>query len=395
MQAAGSEQPAYEWPVNLRQPDIQVRYDGHQCVVSRSGHEVTRVATDRILGWVDPSIPSLDCIGQSPTGRPPLYQWLIPFLLPDDRSLLLAALVGPLGQDKSLAFICPLRDSPGKAVLGWRLVRGDRAIPLSPIQIDASGAEPVLGRLSVESIRPIVIEFASNFSVALVERPLGLRYRQVSRIRGGGTVQHFRGFGLLRAGVPRLGAEALGSAHPAFLQFNRLQSAVEAPFVSSAPRWRIVAPGLNLWGKCQTEGCEAFQQWVIIHCVHRGRNGESLHTGRFELPTVCNEARCPSCSQLAENVRSCGFYRCYYQISGRIHGQDEVIETEPQAAPMSGSWRYFNDLESEDVPWEDLAITITEALAAPSSSGPCDPLYKFIEGVGDVLGQLSDDWFGR
>ena len=46
--------------------------------------------------------------------------------------------------------------------------------------------------------------------------------------------------------------------------FNNLKNMRIENFSSKAPKWRIVIPGLNLYGKCNTPTCEAYNNVIWI-----------------------------------------------------------------------------------------------------------------------------------
>lgn len=86
-----------------------------------------------------------------------------------------------------------------------------------------------------------------------------------------------------------LPADARARGFPGF-RFASMASTIRRDWSAVAPAWRIATNGLNLEGKCNTAGCRARGQWVIV------RVGFSalfdMASGRFGK--VCPEVSAPS-----------------------------------------------------------------------------------------------------
>ena len=56
-----------------------------------------------------------------------------------------------------------------------------------------------------------------------------------------------------------------GGALTKFVDLTNIAGAIRDFFSKSAPKWRIVNPGLSLEGRCTTEKCEAYKNLVIVN----------------------------------------------------------------------------------------------------------------------------------
>jgi hypothetical protein len=90
----------------------------------------------------------------------------------------------------------------------------------------------------------------------------------------------------------------------------------------SAPKWRLVAPGLSIEGKCTNKHCEAFQHMVI--CNLRFRNFDLLAEDGL---------MCPLCMNFIIG-RKPAFNNCFYRIVA-LKRRDPKIYRQP--------WQLAND----------------------------------------------------
>ena len=93
------------------------------------------------------------------------------------------------------------------------------------------------------------------------------------------------------------------------LNFSDLKSLKILTFSSSAPNYRNVCEGLTLEGTCRLEGCEAFNQNVLLQ----------VGMGQFNLAEIIHFQKCPICAQEINHstIMTMGFTKCYYQVTGK------------------------------------------------------------------------------
>ena len=82
------------------------------------------------------------------------------------------------------------------------------------------------------------------------------------------------------------------------LEFNKMESKINKPFVSTAPPYRIVGKGLNLEAECNNKGCEAFgkKTWV-----HKGFK-------HFNIAKEISKCNCPLCGKITLPAVNVGYY---------------------------------------------------------------------------------------
>ena len=86
-------------------------------------------------------------------------------------------------------------------------------------------------------------------------------------------------------------------------------------FSKSAPEWRYVKKGLNLFGICQNNSCKAFKEEVIFN-----REREGIINEKFNLQENIENIICPICGGIVI-PKTCGFWDCEYQFIGdKIEG---------------------------------------------------------------------------
>ena len=122
-------------------------------------------------------------------------------------------------------------------------------------------------------------------------------------------------------------------------------------FSKSAPRWRCVREGLNLFGLCKNKTCEAFDKEV----VHR----VGINT-KFNLQQNILHIKCPICSRLVV-PKTCGFWKCEYQFEGEKIEEGELKHIDTKCKETKGdNFEYFNPYENSSAFWTDLNIYVIE-----------------------------------
>ena len=73
----------------------------------------------------------------------------------------------------------------------------------------------------------------------------------------------------------------------------------------SAPKWRIVDNGINLFGYCENKQCEAYKEEVI----------EIVQEVEIDICKKNGKMHCPICNCLVQ-IGTIGFFNCYYNYFG-------------------------------------------------------------------------------
>lgn len=76
--------------------------------------------------------------------------------------------------------------------------------------------------------------------------------------------------------------------------------------------WRNIKEGINLFGKCKNEKCEAFRKEVI----------QNIKEDEYDLNLHNNKMECPMCDSNC-SIRMAGFYKCSYSIQGEYRKINE------------------------------------------------------------------------
>lgn len=122
-------------------------------------------------------------------------------------------------------------------------------------------------------------------------------------------------------------------------------------FSNSAPKWRHVSKGLNLFGICQNKSCKAFQNEVIYHDGYGG-----IINKRFNFQENIEKIKCPICGGIFI-PKTCGFWDCEYQFIGeKIEGGRKVHVDTKCKETNDNDFEYFNPYESPYSHWLDLCI---------------------------------------
>ena len=123
-------------------------------------------------------------------------------------------------------------------------------------------------------------------------------------------------------------------------------------FSDSAPKWRSVKAGLNLFGLCKNPECEAFNKEVIhkVGIIHKVYN----------LQKNILNIKCPICDGIMV-PKTCGFYKCEYQFEGdKIEeGKLKHVDTKCKET-KEDDFEYFNPYENGSSLWTNLNIYVIE-----------------------------------
>jgi len=120
-------------------------------------------------------------------------------------------------------------------------------------------------------------------------------------------------------------------------------------FDTKASKWRSISSGLSIEGKCYTENCEAYNQWVIF-----GRR-----MGTYDAIYDEHTNMCPMCKKYV-TAEKFGFSNCLYSYKGVMIGSGgkhpkAVISEEIE---VGGHYKLFDE-EAANMNWLSLTISTT------------------------------------
>lgn len=124
-------------------------------------------------------------------------------------------------------------------------------------------------------------------------------------------------------------------------------------FSDTAPSYRIVMQGINIYGICKNKKCIAFNEEVIVP-LHNKK--------RFDLIEEKYDLECPECNNIIM-PKTVGFYLCNYKIKGVKYQDDKKISFEFEGqAPKRNCIQYFNPDKNGETTMVKLIIEVTEYL---------------------------------
>ena len=149
----------------------------------------------------------------------------------------------------------------------------------------------------------------------------------------------------IRFFIPLRGAGVLSG-----LEFVNLEGGSKAKvlkFSTNAPKWRKVCEGLNLFGKCNYNKCEAYKKEVIYTV---GINK------KFDFNSQKKEIKCPICNKNFIPL-TLGFWKCEYQIKGEKLKNGEYIRININGRETKGDdFEYFDTDENGTTTWNELIV---------------------------------------
>lgn len=127
----------------------------------------------------------------------------------------------------------------------------------------------------------------------------------------------------------------------------------ELKFSENAPKWRLVNKGLNIFGICPNDQCEAYKKEVIYKTDLPNRGL------MFNLNEQVINIRCPICNKIIK-CKTCGFYDCEYQFVGKKIDKGDVVEFDSKTRETKGNkFDYFDPFENGEVLWIELIIYVS------------------------------------
>ena len=123
----------------------------------------------------------------------------------------------------------------------------------------------------------------------------------------------------------------------------------EITFTSNAPIYRNANQGINIFGDCKYEKCEAFNKEVVVPL---------LGIEKFDLIHDKDNLKCPACKGLI-NPKTVGFYLCEYKIKGKNYENNEIKSFEFFGkASSQGSLQYYDPIKNGNTLVLELIIEI-------------------------------------
>ena len=120
----------------------------------------------------------------------------------------------------------------------------------------------------------------------------------------------------------------------------------------SAPEWRNVEWGLNIFGICKNSNCQAFDEEV----AHR----VGITHKKFNIQENIQNIKCPMCNELI-SPKTCGFWKCEYQFEGTKIENGELKHIDTKCKETKGNnFEYFNPYENGSALWTNLNIYVLE-----------------------------------
>ena len=113
----------------------------------------------------------------------------------------------------------------------------------------------------------------------------------------------------------------------------------EITFSKTAPSYRTVTKGINIFGICNFKKCEAYKKEVVV----------MINKKKFDLIKERDELFCPACESPI-TPKTVGFYLCKFKIYGKKinDGKEEYFENRIDEANNKNSVKYFDpDLNGE------------------------------------------------
>lgn len=89
-------------------------------------------------------------------------------------------------------------------------------------------------------------------------------------------------------------------------------------FSKTAPKWRIIHKGLNVFGACKNPKCEAHKKTVIVR-----KDNETVDFAKDQFDFPCPICQCPV------KPKTVAFYLCQYKIYGKKDEGSKVVPFGP------------------------------------------------------------------
>ena len=106
---------------------------------------------------------------------------------------------------------------------------------------------------------------------------------------------------------------------------------------SSAPDYRLLKKGINIYGICKTKNCVACDKKVI----------SSYRKDKIDIVSEKYNLRCPKCEGIIE-PKTVGFYLCKYKIYGAKIENDKIVSFDNGISDANdkNNSSYFDEVEN-------------------------------------------------
>ena len=130
----------------------------------------------------------------------------------------------------------------------------------------------------------------------------------------------------------------------------------ELKFNKSAPSWRKVKDGLNIFGICQNDVCKAYNKEVVYIPKAPYYEPRNNIEHEFNLNNNIENIKCPLCLSIIK-VKTCGFWKCEYQFKGKKIEKGKLIyyDSNPRET-IDDKFEYFDPSDNGKVTWTELII---------------------------------------
>ena len=100
------------------------------------------------------------------------------------------------------------------------------------------------------------------------------------------------------------------------------------------PPWRTIGKGINLYGICKNERCEANGKQVIMH----------VESDQYDIYNEGFMGKCPMCKKHFDLV-TCSFYKCDYNCEGTYFDRykDDWVDLPDEIRKTSGGKDFYYD----------------------------------------------------
>ena len=120
-------------------------------------------------------------------------------------------------------------------------------------------------------------------------------------------------------------------------------------FSSSAPDYRTICQGINIYGICKGYGCQVKGKEVICPLKN---------IKRFDLIEECDSLLCPECKNII-TPKTVGFYLCRYKMSGEKLENKKFVPFEINGvADDENSYRKFDPTENGEIKFSEFIIEV-------------------------------------
>ena len=127
-------------------------------------------------------------------------------------------------------------------------------------------------------------------------------------------------------------------------------------FSKTAPKWRKVREGLNIFGFCPNKDCITKKSEVVYIPIEMDIKDNYFKYNIFEN---IKNMKCPMCKRVIK-AKTIGFYKCEYQIIGEKideEGKIEQYDSKPKETE-NGNFEYFDPDENGETTWSRLIIYV-------------------------------------